>query len=124
LSSTAVFSRNDKITDSERFYNSIVSFLEDPEEEMDVKKLLVWWDRWVLLSIVTVLSKLEPGRYFQRVIPHRAPFQLTSQCTPRSRKSEERRGKFVRTSVIYLEAPNLIDRTAVAERQARLLLSL
>ncbi|KAH6899085.1 hypothetical protein BKA70DRAFT_1231024 [Coprinopsis sp. MPI-PUGE-AT-0042] len=47
LSSTAVFSRNDKITDSERFYNSIVGFLEDPEEHVDVKKLLVWWDRQI-----------------------------------------------------------------------------
>ncbi|KAH6907335.1 hypothetical protein BKA70DRAFT_1104843 [Coprinopsis sp. MPI-PUGE-AT-0042] len=48
LSASAVFSRNDTITDSERFYNSIVAFLEDPEEKSDVKKLLAWWDKCAL----------------------------------------------------------------------------
>ncbi|KAH6902903.1 hypothetical protein BKA70DRAFT_1111735 [Coprinopsis sp. MPI-PUGE-AT-0042] len=47
LSASAVFSRNDTITDSERFYNSIATFLEDPEEQSDVKKLLAWWDKQI-----------------------------------------------------------------------------
>lgn len=45
LSSSPVFSRTDLTTDSERFYNSIVEFLEDPEESVEVQELLVWWNR-------------------------------------------------------------------------------
>ncbi|KAH6885043.1 hypothetical protein BKA70DRAFT_1377634 [Coprinopsis sp. MPI-PUGE-AT-0042] len=42
---TAVFSRTDKITDSETFYNSLITFLEDPEEREEVYRLLKWWNR-------------------------------------------------------------------------------
>ncbi|KAH6872118.1 hypothetical protein BKA70DRAFT_1379219 [Coprinopsis sp. MPI-PUGE-AT-0042] len=45
LSSTATFSRNDAITDSEKFYNSLITLLEDPEERNEVNKLLRWWNR-------------------------------------------------------------------------------
>lgn len=46
LTSSPVFSRTDIATDSERFYNSIVEFLEDPDENTEVQELLVWWNRW------------------------------------------------------------------------------
>ncbi|KAH6885583.1 hypothetical protein BKA70DRAFT_1444974 [Coprinopsis sp. MPI-PUGE-AT-0042] len=39
-----IFSRSDTITDSERFYNSLISLMEDPEEQAEVKVLLRWWD--------------------------------------------------------------------------------
>lgn len=45
LTSSAIFSRTDLTTDSERFYNSIIEFLEDPEENMEVQELLMWWNR-------------------------------------------------------------------------------
>lgn len=45
LTSSPIFSRTDLATDSERFYNSIVEFLEDPEENTEVQELLVWWNR-------------------------------------------------------------------------------
>ncbi|KIM72423.1 hypothetical protein PILCRDRAFT_16149 [Piloderma croceum F 1598] len=32
LSSSPVFSRTDTVTDSERFYNTILALLDDPEE--------------------------------------------------------------------------------------------
>ncbi|KAH6913099.1 hypothetical protein BKA70DRAFT_1369812 [Coprinopsis sp. MPI-PUGE-AT-0042] len=48
LTTAQTFCRNDHSTDSERFYNSIIKLLEDPEELVKVKQLLVWWDRWVL----------------------------------------------------------------------------
>lgn len=32
-------------TDSERFYNSVVEFLEDPDESVEVRELLIWWNR-------------------------------------------------------------------------------
>ncbi|KAG2014238.1 hypothetical protein CC2G_011082 [Coprinopsis cinerea AmutBmut pab1-1] len=47
LSSSAVFSRTDLVTDSEYFYNLIIEFLEDEEEEEEVKSLLAWWDQQV-----------------------------------------------------------------------------
>ncbi|OBZ68469.1 hypothetical protein A0H81_11672, partial [Grifola frondosa] len=45
LTSATVFSRTDLVTDSERFYNSIVDLLEDPEEKDEVDSLLTWWNR-------------------------------------------------------------------------------
>ncbi|TEB18471.1 hypothetical protein FA13DRAFT_1648706 [Coprinellus micaceus] len=45
LSSSAVFSRNDRSTDSERFYKSIIDWLESPSEIDEVGELLRWWNR-------------------------------------------------------------------------------
>lgn len=45
LTSSPIFSRTDLTTDSERFYNSVVEFLEDPDENVEVQELLVWWNR-------------------------------------------------------------------------------
>ncbi|KIJ12184.1 hypothetical protein PAXINDRAFT_83251, partial [Paxillus involutus ATCC 200175] len=44
LNFTQVFSRTDLITDSERFYNSILELLEDPDERDEVEQLMVWWN--------------------------------------------------------------------------------
>ncbi|KAH6909842.1 hypothetical protein BKA70DRAFT_1102178 [Coprinopsis sp. MPI-PUGE-AT-0042] len=44
LTSTATFSRTDTITDSEKFYHSLITVMEDPEERSEVKLLLRWWD--------------------------------------------------------------------------------
>jgi hypothetical protein len=40
-----VFSRTDNVTDSERFYNSLLEILEDPAEQKEVSVLLAWWNR-------------------------------------------------------------------------------
>lgn len=45
LSSSAVFSRTDTTTDSERFYDSIIEIFEDPDEQIEVNDLLIWWNR-------------------------------------------------------------------------------
>lgn len=50
MSSSPVFSRTDTVTDSERFYNSILDFLEEPEEKQEVEELLVWWNRCATYS--------------------------------------------------------------------------
>ena len=47
LSSSPVFSRTDIVTDSERFYNSILELLDDPMEKQEVEALLTWWNRLV-----------------------------------------------------------------------------
>jgi len=50
LSSSPVFSRTDTVTDSERFYNSILDLFEDVEENEEVNDLLLWWNRYALAS--------------------------------------------------------------------------
>lgn len=45
LSSSPTFSRTDTVTDSQRFYTSIVDFLEDPDEKNEVNELLTFWNR-------------------------------------------------------------------------------
>ena len=47
ISSSPVFSRTDLATDSERFYNSILDLLEDPDEQEEVGDLTAWWNRSV-----------------------------------------------------------------------------
>ncbi|KAF8835202.1 hypothetical protein BDN67DRAFT_913464 [Paxillus ammoniavirescens] len=44
---TFVFSHTDLVTDSERFYNSIIDLLNDPDEQDEVHQLLTWWNRQV-----------------------------------------------------------------------------
>lgn len=45
LTSCPTFTRSDTITDSERFYNSVLDFLEDPDEQEEVDKIMVWWNQ-------------------------------------------------------------------------------
>jgi hypothetical protein len=44
LSSSSVFCRTDTSTDSERFYESVLDFLDHPEEKDEVHDLLSWWN--------------------------------------------------------------------------------
>ncbi|KAM6493058.1 hypothetical protein JOM56_011192, partial [Amanita muscaria] len=53
LSSSSVFCRSDTSTDSERFYESVLDFLNDPEEKDEVADLLNWWNCQVFPSYVT-----------------------------------------------------------------------
>lgn len=48
LSSSAVFSRTDTVTDSEFFYNLVIDLLEDKGEVVEVTELLKWWNQYVL----------------------------------------------------------------------------
>jgi len=43
-----LFSCTDHVTDSERFYNSILELLEDLEERDEVDQLMAWWNRYVV----------------------------------------------------------------------------
>ena len=47
LSSASVFTRSDSEFDSVRFYNSLMTFLEDPAEEEQVQDLLLFWNQCV-----------------------------------------------------------------------------
>ncbi|KAG2115417.1 hypothetical protein BD769DRAFT_1673191 [Suillus cothurnatus] len=44
LTSSPIFSCTDTVTDSERFYNSILDIFEDLEEKQEVDDLAVWWN--------------------------------------------------------------------------------
>jgi hypothetical protein len=70
LSSSPVFSRMDTVTDSERFYNSILDLFEDADEKEEVDNLLMWWNRYVptlafvadtLLSVLHGLDRCFPA---------------------------------------------------------------
>ncbi|TEB31765.1 hypothetical protein FA13DRAFT_1613262, partial [Coprinellus micaceus] len=50
LSSAGVFSRTDCETDSETFYTSILELLEDPEEQDEVRPLMLWWNQRIFPS--------------------------------------------------------------------------
>lgn len=45
LSSAGVFSRTDSETDSETFYTSVIELLEDPQEQDEVRPLMLWWNQ-------------------------------------------------------------------------------
>lgn len=53
-----MFSRTDHLTDSERFYNSIMEVLTDPDEAKEVSELLTWWNRQVQLLSSWMISEL------------------------------------------------------------------
>ncbi|KAF8834707.1 hypothetical protein BDN67DRAFT_914415 [Paxillus ammoniavirescens] len=57
LSSAQVFSHTDLVTDSERFYGSIVELLDDPEEKDEVNQLLTWWNRYINTLLVIHVAK-------------------------------------------------------------------
>lgn len=52
LSSSPVFSRTDTVTDSEKFYNTVLDLLEDIDESVEVNHLLIWWNPWQPLTIM------------------------------------------------------------------------
>ncbi|KAJ3507400.1 hypothetical protein NMY22_g16943 [Coprinellus aureogranulatus] len=47
LTSAGSFSRSDPGTDSQTFYNSLLSFLEDEDEQQQVSELLHWWNEQI-----------------------------------------------------------------------------
>jgi hypothetical protein len=74
LSSSPVFSRTDLVTDSERFYNSVLDLFEDIEERAEVDELITWWNRSVAFAVIW-LSPL-------RSLPHSQIFPAYSSAKP------------------------------------------
>ena len=63
--STQTFSQTDLATDSERFYNSILELLEDPDEKDEVDQLMGWWNRCVVICILLMkLTSLQADLSF------------------------------------------------------------
>jgi hypothetical protein len=44
LSSSLVICWSDTVTNSKRFYESVLDFWDDPEEKVEVGDLLNWWN--------------------------------------------------------------------------------
>jgi hypothetical protein len=70
LSSSPVFSRTDTVTDSERFYNTVLDLFDLADEREEISDLLTWWNRYVMVpnapSAVAQSSYL--SRYHDRQI--------------------------------------------------------
>ena len=63
--STQTFSRTDLAMDSERFYNSILELLEDPDEKDEVDQLMGWWNWCVVICILLMkLTSLQADLSF------------------------------------------------------------
>jgi hypothetical protein len=58
----------DTVTDSERFYNSILDLFEDADEKEEVDNLLMWWNRYVptpgFLTATSLSIFRDLDRYF------------------------------------------------------------
>src|ERR1700709_1461244 len=69
LSSSPVFSKTDTVTDSERFYNTMLDLFDLTDEREEINDLLTWWNRYVIvpntLSLVTESSYL----YYRQIFP-------------------------------------------------------
>ncbi|KAF8200969.1 hypothetical protein BJ912DRAFT_843657 [Pholiota molesta] len=72
LSKAGVFTRSDFVTDSERFYNSLLDLLEDPEETAEVDALLAWWNRQVFPNSVTNSRPVSKNSAFAKIKAKRA----------------------------------------------------
>ncbi|KAJ3539621.1 hypothetical protein NMY22_g4650 [Coprinellus aureogranulatus] len=70
LTSASVFSRTDRETDSETFYTSVLELLEDPEEQDQVRPLLLWWNQRIFPSFSTT-RRLAPANSVLSRIKHK-----------------------------------------------------
>ena len=57
LSTSSIFSKTDTVTDSERFYNTMLDLFNLADKKKDINDLLTWWNWYVIipntLSMVT-----------------------------------------------------------------------
>ncbi|KAH7916840.1 hypothetical protein BV22DRAFT_1027339 [Leucogyrophana mollusca] len=72
LTSSPVFSRTDTITDSERFYHSLLELFEDPDEKQEVDDLVVWWNRHIFPSFAPAQRPLLKNSALARIREKRA----------------------------------------------------
>ncbi|KAH6913749.1 hypothetical protein BKA70DRAFT_1095841 [Coprinopsis sp. MPI-PUGE-AT-0042] len=87
LSSTQTFSRADEEMDSETFYNSIIEFLEDPEEQKEADSLVEWWNKYVFPAFT---------KDVQRVVPEKSALALLRQRREQMKKDAEQAANLAR----------------------------
>ena len=71
----AVFTRTDTETDSVQFYNTLLEFLEDPDEQEDVGQLLLFWNQYVSLSDAAITIERILGSFSLPMHPLKFPSQ-------------------------------------------------
>jgi hypothetical protein len=59
LASSPVFSRTDTVTDSERFYNTVLDLFNDVEEQEEVNDLQTWWNRYAMPLPIAINSSTD-----------------------------------------------------------------
>ena len=87
-----MFSRTDTVTDSERFYSSVLDYFEDVDEQDEVRELLIWWNRSVLIMTFSVYPRFAnnipyAGKFFP-VIHQRIMLPLRTVHVGSWRRSE------------------------------------
>ncbi|KIM58805.1 hypothetical protein SCLCIDRAFT_27804 [Scleroderma citrinum Foug A] len=79
LSSAQVFSCSDHVTDSERFYNTILELLDDPDEKDEVTQLMTWWNRQVFALYTDVEGLPSKDSALARIRQRRAELKERQQ---------------------------------------------
>jgi hypothetical protein len=77
LSSSPVFSRTDTVIDSETFYISVLGLLEDVEEKEEIHQLLMWWDRQIFPSHLSVRQPARKNSALTRIKQKRLEIRAT-----------------------------------------------
>lgn len=84
-----MFSRTDTVTDSDRFYNSILELFDDIEEQEEVRELIEWWNRYVRWELADIrnINLMRYRQIFPNYISTRRPLPMNSALA----KIKERR---------------------------------
>ncbi|KIK11566.1 hypothetical protein PISMIDRAFT_19420 [Pisolithus microcarpus 441] len=75
LTSAQIFSRTDLITDSKRFYSSIMELLDNPDESNEVDQLITWWNRQVFPLYTTTERLPSKDSALARIRQKRAAYK-------------------------------------------------
>ncbi|KAG2341699.1 hypothetical protein BDR05DRAFT_976847 [Suillus weaverae] len=66
------------VTNSERFYNSILDIFEDPDEKQEVDDLTIWWNRQIFPSYSTTQRLLIKNSVLARIWEKQAQMKVVS----------------------------------------------
>ncbi|KAI0058387.1 hypothetical protein BV25DRAFT_1810724 [Artomyces pyxidatus] len=78
LSSSAIFSRTDTTTDSERFYDTACELLDDPEEALEVQELLIWWNRRIFPNYSSARKAVSKNSALAKIREKRAAMKVAA----------------------------------------------
>lgn len=95
------------MTDSERFYTSILDFLEDPEESAEVRELLMWWNRYVSSTCSLFFALATLFSQCRQIFPTVQPLHRTLRVQSALGRLKEKREKA--KAVAQLAASRQLD---------------
>jgi len=81
LSSSPVFSRTDTVTDSERFYNTVLDLFEDIEERQEVNDLHTWWNRQIFPSYSSAQRPVSKNSALARIKAKRSELRAIANVS-------------------------------------------